>query len=957
MPSRRAAAEVGATAPLWHTLPTSKRPGLPMTTDLTPLVLVDGSSYLYRAYHATPNLTNSAGEPTGAVYGVINMLKALLKEYRPSHLAVVFDAPGKTFRDELFAEYKAHRPPMPDELRCQIEPLHQAIRAMGLPLLCISGVEADDVIGSLARQAAAQGRHVVISTGDKDMAQLVDEHVTLVNTMTNTRLDEAGVVAKYGIPPTLMIDLLALMGDAVDNIPGVPGIGEKTALGLLQGAGSLAAMLDRPEAAASLPIRGAKTLPEKLRQYRQQAELSYQLATIKTDLELGISHGDLALQPADNSTLIALYQRLGFKRWLAEATGAAAGEVESTAASSAAVAAAVAPEPAVVAASGIDSSNYQLIVDLANLEDWCAAIRAAGLVAIDTETDGLDTLTARLVGISLAIDGRAPAYLPLAHDYLDAPEQLPLSAVQACLGPVLANTAITKVGQNLKFDSVILARHGLALAGPWHDTMLQSYVLDASAGGHDLDSLAQRHLGHHNISYESVAGKGAKAQTFNHVAVEQAGPYAAEDALVTLRLHQTLYPRLQAEPQLLSLYQQLEMPLVAVLATIEQTGVLIEPRLLERQSIALGERIVELEREAHQLAGAPFNLSSPKQLQQILFEQMKLPVVQKTPTGQPSTAEEVLQELALDYPLPKLLLEHRGLAKLKSTYTDKLPRMINPVSGRVHTSFHQAVTATGRLSSSDPNLQNIPIRTAEGRRVRQAFIAPPGWSLLAADYSQIELRIMAHLSGDAALVRAFAAGADVHRATAAEVFGVAPEAVSNEQRRRAKAINFGLIYGMSAFGLARQLDIERGEAQRYVDTYFERYPGVKAYMERSRQQAEQQGYVSTLFGRRLYLPEIRSRNAGRRKAAERAAINAPMQGSAADIIKRAMLAVQQWIDDEGDGKVRMILQVHDELVFEVRDDVIDWARAAIVSRMQKAAELAVPLLVEAGVGANWDDAH
>ncbi len=912
-----------------------------------PLVLVDGSSYLYRAFHATPNLTNSAGEPTGAIFGVLNMLRALLKEYQPSHLAVVFDAPGKTFRDELFADYKAHRPPMPDELRVQIEPLHRAIRALGLPLLCISGVEADDVIGTLARQSAAAGHQVVISTGDKDMAQLVTERVTLVNTMTNTRLDVAGVEAKYGIPPALIIDFLALMGDAVDNIPGVPGIGEKTALALLQGAGSLASMLADPERVASLPVRGAKSLPAKLREYRAQAELSYQLATINCELSLPLGPAELQLQPADEATLAELYQRLGFKKWQAELQGGAA----------APAAVAVVGEAAAPATSSIDNADYQLILDEPALRDWCAAIAAAGLLALDTETDGLDTLTARLVGISLAIDGRPPAYLPLAHDYLAAPEQLPLALVQQLLAPLLAAPTITKVGQNLKFDGAILARHGLPLAGPIEDTLLQSYVLDAAAGNHDLDSLAARYLQHSTISFDSVAGKGVKALTFNQIALEQAAPYAAEDALVALRLHQQLRPKLAAEPALEQLYLQLELPLIAVLRQMEGIGVLIDSRLLEKQSIALGERIVELEREAHALAGAPFNLGSPKQLQQILFEQMKLPVLSKTPTGQPSTAEEVLQELALDYPLPKLLLEHRGLAKLKSTYTDKLPRMVHSLTGRVHTSYHQAVTATGRLSSSDPNLQNIPIRTAEGRRVRQAFIAPPGWLLLAADYSQIELRIMAHLSGDAALVRAFAAGADVHRMTAAEVFGISPEQVSSEQRRRAKAINFGLIYGMSAFGLARQLDIPRAEAQRYVDTYFERYPGVKAYMERSREQAEQQGYVSTLFGRRLYLPEIRSRNQGRKKAAERAAINAPMQGTAADIIKRAMLTVQQWINDDARDRVRMLMQVHDELVFEVRADALAEAQQAIVSRMQNAAALAVPLLVEAGSGSNWDAAH
>ncbi|MBO1108548.1 DNA polymerase I [Plesiomonas shigelloides] len=926
-----------------------------------PLILVDGSSYLYRAFHAFPPLTNAGGEPTGAMYGVLNMLKSLLNQFAPTEMAVVFDAKGKTFRDEMFAEYKAHRPPMPDELRSQIEPLHQMIRALGLPLLVVPGVEADDVIGTLAKQAAANGRDVLISTGDKDMAQLVSDKITLINTMNNTVLGPQEVREKYGVGPELIIDFLALMGDSSDNIPGVPGVGEKTALALLTGIGSLREIYANLDAVPALGFRGSKTLPAKLELHRDNADLSYALATIKTDVEL--EPIPLTRQSADTDTLISLFGRYEFKRWLAELLdggdmltpnpAAAAPRARPTAS----VSDSAEPAAAAMAPVTLDRSAYQTILQMSELDAWLDKLRAAPYWVLDTETDGLDYMTANLIGLSFATAAGEAAYLPVAHDYLDAPEQLDRDTVLARLKPLLEDTDSRKVGQNLKFDQSILARYGIELRGIWSDTMLESYVLNSVAGRHDMDSLSERHLGHQTITFEEVAGKGKNQLTFNQIPLEQAATYAAEDADVTLRLHEVLWPQLEQEAGLASVLQEMEVPLLSVLSRMERNGVLIDPALLGRHSMELTTRLAELESKAHELAGEPFNLASTKQLQGILFEKLGLPVLKKTPGGAPSTNEEVLAELALDYPLPAVLLEYRGLAKLKSTYTDKLPQMINPATGRVHTSYHQAVTATGRLSSTDPNLQNIPVRNEEGRRIRQAFIAGAGNQIIAADYSQIELRIMAHLSGDAGLLRAFSEGKDIHRATAAEVFGLPLEQVSAEQRRSAKAINFGLIYGMSAFGLARQLGIGRNDAQRYMDLYFERYPGVLTYMERTREQAHAQGYVETLFGRRLQLPDIRSRNAMRRKGAERAAINAPMQGTAADIIKRAMLAVDAWLaTPEADG-IRMIMQVHDELVFEVPQEKVALCSAKVRELMQHSAALDVPLLVEVGVGDNWDQAH
>lgn len=926
-----------------------------------PLILVDGSSYLYRAFHAFPPLTNAGGEPTGAMYGVLNMLKSLLNQFAPTEMAVVFDAKGKTFRDEMFAEYKAHRPPMPDELRSQIEPLHQMIRALGLPLLVVPGVEADDVIGTLAKQAAANGRDVLISTGDKDMAQLVSDKITLINTMNNTVLGPQEVREKYGVGPELIIDFLALMGDSSDNIPGVPGVGEKTALALLTGIGSLREIYANLDAVPALGFRGSKTLPAKLELHRDNADLSYALATIKTDVEL--EPIPLTRQSADTDTLISLFGRYEFKRWLAELLdggdmltpnpAAAAPRARPTAS----VSDSAEPAAAAMAPVTLDRSAYQTILQMSELDAWLDKLCAAPYWVLDTETDGLDYMTANLIGLSFATAAGEAAYLPVAHDYLDAPEQLDRDTVLARLKPLLEDTDSRKVGQNLKFDQSILARYGIELRGIWSDTMLESYVLNSVAGRHDMDSLSERHLGHQTITFEEVAGKGKNQLTFNQIPLEQAATYAAEDADVTLRLHEVLWPQLEQEVGLASVLQEMEVPLLSVLSRMERNGVLIDPALLGRHSMELTVRLAELESKAHELAGEPFNLASTKQLQGILFEKLGLPVLKKTPGGAPSTNEEVLAELALDYLLPAVLLEYRGLAKLKSTYTDKLPQMINPATGRVHTSYHQAVTATGRLSSTDPNLQNIPVRNEEGRRIRQAFIAGAGNQIIAADYSQIELRIMAHLSGDAGLLRAFSEGKDIHRATAAEVFGLPLEQVSAEQRRSAKAINFGLIYGMSAFGLARQLGIGRNDAQRYMDLYFERYPGVLTYMERTREQAHAQGYVETLFGRRLQLPDIRSRNAMRRKGAERAAINAPMQGTAADIIKRAMLAVDAWLaTPEADG-IRMIMQVHDELVFEVPQEKVALCSAKVRELMQHGAALDVPLLVEVGVGDNWDQAH
>jgi len=931
-----------------------------------PLILVDGSSYLFRAYHSPPHLTNSKGEATGAIYGVVNMLKSLLRQYNPSQMVVVFDAKGPTFRNTMYAEYKAHRPPMPDDLRTQIEPLHQIIDALGLPLLCISGVEADDVIGTLAVQASAAGRHVLISTGDKDMAQLVDQHVTLINTMTDTILDPAGVREKFGVGPELIIDFLALMGDKADNIPGLPGVGEKTAQALLQGLGSIETLYQRLDDIAALGFRGSKTIADKMREFQPQLELSYQLATIKTDVDLPMQYNDLHLKSPDYPKLAELYQLCEFKRWLAEVQSAEkinAARPLNTAQSLAAVTPSngkVADHPAADIAIPVnqpDRSQYQTVLTREQLTQLVELLVATELVAFDTETTSLDYMQAELVGISVATAPGQAWYIPVGHDYLGAPEQLDRAFVLAQLKPWLEDGNKAKVGQNLKYDMSILARYQIELRGIRFDTMLESYVLNSVGSRHDMDSLALKYLNHQTISFEDVAGKGAKQLTFNQIELEKAAEYAAEDADVTLQLHLALWPQLTEHANLVNVLQDIEMPLLPVLSRMERGGVLIDAALLHQQSELLTKRIGELELQAHELAGKPFNLSSPKQLQEILFTEQGLPVLKKTPTGVPSTAEEVLTELAHDYPLPKVIIEHRTLAKLKSTYTDKLPQSINPATGRVHTSYHQAVAATGRLSSTEPNLQNIPIRTEEGRRIRQAFIAPEGKRILAVDYSQIELRIMAHLSQDQALLDAFAKGLDIHRATAAEVFGVPLTEVTTEQRRRAKAVNFGLIYGMSAFGLARQLDIGRGEAQHYVDTYFARFPGVLAYMERTRQQAHEQGFVETLFGRRLYLLEIHSKNVGRKKGAERAAINAPMQGTAADIIKMAMLAVDRWLQQQDQSKIRMIMQVHDELVFEVDAELLPEYQQQIVELMQQAVKLDVPLLAEAGSGMNWDEAH
>lgn len=921
-----------------------------------PLILVDGSSYLYRAYHAFPPLTNSAGEPTGAMYGVLNMLKSLLAQYNPSHVAVVFDAKGKTFRDELFEHYKSHRPPMPDELRAQIEPLHEMVRAMGLPLLAVSGVEADDVIGTLALEAEKKGLSVLISTGDKDMAQLVTPAITLINTMSNTILGPEEVEQKYGVPPALIIDFLAMMGDSSDNIPGVPGVGEKTAQALLQGLGSMQTIYDNLDKVADLGFRGAKTMATKLEQNRDVAFLSYQLATIKTDVELALPCEELTVTEPDTEALQALFSRYEFKRWLSDLQDGKwlQGKKSTTQAQKA-----QADEPAPVAetSSVLPTEGYVTILDQDLFDSWLEKLKNSEVFAFDLETDALDTLSANIVGISFAVAPGEAAYLPVAHDYLDAPDQLDRATVLAQLKPLLEDESAWKVGQNLKYDRGVLKNYDIELAGIKFDTMLESYILNSVVGKHDMDSLAARWLNHKTVTFQEIAGKGKNQLTFNQIALEQASHYAAEDADVTLQLHLKMWPELEKEAGPKKVFEQIEMPLLTVISRIERNGVLIDQSILAQHSKELTARLAELELKAHELAGEPFNLSSTKQLQVILFEKQGIKPTKKTPGGAPSTSEEVLAELALDYPLPKVILEHRGLSKLKSTYTDKLPLMINPISGRVHTSYHQAVTATGRLSSADPNLQNIPVRNDEGRRIRQAFVAAKGHRIVAADYSQIELRIMAHLSQDKGLLDAFAQGEDIHRATASEVFGVALDKVSGEQRRSAKAINFGLIYGMSAFGLSRQLNIGAGEAKKYMDLYFERYPGVLRYMENTRQLAANKGYVETLEGRRLWLPDIKSGNAIRRKAAERAAINAPMQGTAADIIKRAMIAVDNWLEQQNDNAVRMIMQVHDELVFEVKAEAVEEASQKIRALMEGSVQLDVPLLVEVGVGDNWDEAH
>ncbi|MDP4557064.1 DNA polymerase I [Halomonas meridiana] len=917
-----------------------------------PIVLVDGSSYLYRAFHALPPLTTSNGQPTGAVKGVLNMLKRLMKDYPDSPMAVVFDAPGKTFRDELYSDYKAHRPPMPDDLRSQIKPLHACVKALGLPLLCIEGVEADDVIGTLAHHATQAGRDAVISTGDKDMAQLVNGHITLVNTMKEETLDEAGVEEKFGLPPALIIDFLALMGDKVDNIPGVPGVGEKTAIGLLQGmGGGLDTIYGDLERVTTLGFRGAKTLPKKLEEHREQAFLSYQLATIKTDCDLPVGLDDLDIAHPDREALVELYKEMEFKQWLAEllegndegVDDVAGGEPVSEAADSA-------------TETAPTERHDHVITEQAELGAWLERLNEAERFCFDLETTSLNYMDADIVGVGIALEAGEAAYIPLAHDYLDAPTQLDRHTVLQALKPLLEDPTKTKIGQNLKYDISVLANVDIHVVGPLADTMLASYVLNSTATRHDMDSLALKYLGEKTISFEEIAGKGAKQLTFNQIALEQAAPYACEDVDITLRLQDTLRPQVEREGRLAEVLDRLELPLINVLSRIERNGVALDAERLHEQSQQLEQRIRELESNAFELAGREFNLGSPKQLGQILFDEQKIPVIKKTPKGAPSTAEAVLEELALDYPLPKVIMQHRGLAKLKSTYTDKLPRLLNKTTGRVHTSYHQAVTATGRLSSSDPNLQNIPIRTEEGRKIRQAFVARPGYRIVAADYSQIELRIMAHLSEDKGLLEAFAEGRDIHTATAAEVFGTSLDKVSADQRRSAKAINFGLIYGMSAWGLSRQLHIDRNQAQTYIDRYFDRYPGVARYMDRIRTQAAEDGFVETVMGRRLYLPEIHSQNRNRRQGAERTAINAPMQGTAADIIKQAMIDVDAWLA-EGEFDALMVMQVHDELVFEVAEAQVDSFIEQVQTRMQAAASLNVPLIVEAQSGANWDEAH
>lgn len=906
-------------------------------TESRTLVLVDGSSFLYRAFHALPPLNNSRGEPTGAVLGVANMLKRLVASHKTPHICVVFDAPGRTFRDDLFEAYKSHRPPMPDDLKAQIEPLREVIRAMGFPLIIESGVEADDVIGSLAMQAERSGYTVVISTGDKDMAQLVSDRITLENTMFNSRLDRAGVLEKFGVYPEQIIDYLALVGDTSDNIPGVPKVGPKTAAKWLGEHGSLEQL-----------IANADSIPGKVGEYfRESLEtipLSRQLATIRCDLKLPLTVEDLKLSPTDYDSLVHWLKHLEFNSWLRQIEKPRTdlqGDISKPSSDR--------PTPAV-------DAEYECILTEQALDSWIERLSNAGQFSFDTETTSLDYMQAQIVGVSFAIESGKAAYVPMTHVYEGAPAQLDRDLVLSKLKPHLENPELGKIGQNLKYDLNVLLNHGIHLQGIRHDTMLESYVLDSTATRHDMDSLAKHYLQHDTISYEDVAGKGAKQIGFEAVSIEEATRYAAEDADVTLRLHERIWPRLKGTPSIRSVYEGLEMPLVPILAQMERTGVLIDPWLLQQQSGFLLEKMTSLESTAHTLAGMTFNLGSPKQIQTILYENLNLPVLKKTPKGQPSTDESVLQELAESFELPSVLLEYRSASKLRSTYTEKLPQQVNPGTGRVHTSYHQAVTATGRLSSTDPNLQNIPIRTEEGRRIRQAFIAAPGQKILAADYSQIELRIMAHFSKDPRLIEAFKTGDDIHRETAAEVFGVPQDHVTKDQRRSAKAINFGLIYGMSAFGLAKQLGVERHVAQSYIDTYFDRYPGVKIYMDRTRDRARELGYVETLMGRRLHIPDIRSSNGQRRQYAERAAINAPMQGTAADLIKIAMIHVDAWIRTT-QLPARMIMQVHDELVFEVDEGHIDQVKAGIIETMSQVGSLSVPLIVEAGVGNNWDEAH
>ena len=939
--TRSPAGSLGGHAAMVHNASVIQTPPSPgQNMPRKSLVLVDGSYYLFRAFHAIRELRNSAGEPTNAIFGVINMLRKLLAERKPDYFAVIFDTPGRNFRNDLYPEYKAHRPPTPEELVPQIAPLHEIIRALGLPLLAIDGVEADDVIATLARMAEAHGLDTVISSGDKDLCQVVNEHIRVINTMDGAVLDPEGVRKKFGVDPGRIIDYLTLVGDSVDNVPGVPKVGPKTAASWIAEYGSLDQIIARAG-----EFKGK--VGEYLRASLDRLPLSRELVTLRHDLPLPVGPEDLTIKPMDAPTLRQMFRRFEFRSWLAELDG----REPSPAASEPAVSRPAAADPK----PGSDGS-YETVFTEEQLERWRARLEQAELFAIDTETTSLDYINARIVGVSFAVEPGMAAYVPLAHDGPGAPDQLDRQTVLERLKPLLEDPARAKLGHNLKYDMSVFANHGIALAGIRHDSMLESYVLDSTASRHDMDTLAEQHLGITTIHYEDVAGKGAKQLSFNQVPVEQAAQYAAEDADVTLRLHRAFWPRLSREPGLKSLYEEIEVPLIPVLSRMERTGIRVDAALLRQQSQELSRRMADLEQQAVAAAGQPFNIGSPKQIQAVLYDKMNLPVLARTPTGQPSTAESVLAELAESFELPRLILEHRGLAKLKSTYTDRLPEQVNASTGRVHTSFHQAVAATGRLSSSDPNLQNIPIRTAEGRRIRQAFMAAEGHVLFAADYSQIELRIMAHLSGDRALLDAFARGDDIHRQTASEVFGLAPDTVSDDQRRAAKAINFGLIYGMSPFGLARQLGIDRAAAKQYVDRYFERYPSVKEFMDRVRAQAKEQGFVETVFRRRLYLPEINSRNAATRQYAERTAINAPMQGTAADIIKRAMIAIDHMLP-ERHPRARMILQVHDELVFELPADGADALRADVTRLMAGAAELRVPLAVDTGVGKNWDEAH
>ncbi|MBV1907700.1 MAG: DNA polymerase I [Kangiellaceae bacterium] len=932
------------------------------TTTKQPLILVDGSSYLFRAYHSMSQagFSNSSGQPTGAIYGVINMLKSLCKQYDSQRIAVIFDAKGKTFRNDIYPEYKANRPPMPDDLRSQIAPVHNIIRALGFPLYAIEGVEADDVIGTVSHLATQQGQETIISTGDKDMAQLVNQHVSLINTMTNQFLDIEGVKEKFGIPPELIIDFLGLMGDKVDNIPGVAGVGEKTALGLLQGIGSVDKIYENLDKIAELPIRGAKKLADKMVANEDDARLSYELATIVLDVTLPFELDDLHMQQPDKELLEIYFEEYEFKTWLKNlkagqsplpsgksTTKSAGGRIKQDEDE---------PEDETVVDSTIDHSQYETILSNEQLDQWLIRLKACQRFAIDTETTSLNIIAADLVGISFATEAGVAAYLPLLHRYPGAPEQLDFDSTLEKLKPILEDLKIGKIGQNVKYDQSIFKSVGIELAGVEFDTMLESYVSNSVGNRHDMNTLAKKYLGHDCISFETIAGKGKKQLTFDQIDLDIAAKYAAEDADVTLQLHQALWPTLEEQQGPKGIFEEIEMPLVKVLSKIEHRGVLIDAEFLRKKSHEFGIRIIELEKKAYELADQPFNLASPKQLQEILFEKMGLPVLKKTPKKQPSTAEEVLVQLALDYPLPKVIMEYRGLSKLKSTYTDKLPEAIQQRSGRVHTSYHQAVAATGRLSSSDPNLQNIPVKSPEGRSIREAFIAPKGYKILAADYSQIELRIMAHLSQDEGLLTAFSAGLDVHSATAAEVFDTELEHVSSEQRRHAKAVNFGLIYGMSRFGLAKQLNISNDDAAHYIDTYFARYPDVGTYMESTKEKAKDLGYVETLFGRRLYLPQINASNGMLRQAAERTAINAPMQGSAADIIKIAMIEINDWLTEEKPD-CHMVMQVHDELVFEVAENKVVEYQQKIESIMSDCVELSVPLIVDVGVGDNWEQAH